>query len=88
LSSCDFKNRNIYLKKSVVELENFIKEQKVLDQEAYYDLFLIKSKILNKKELTNYIEKLKKQYPTDKDFFEALKQSFDEQLKQIQASQK
>ncbi len=87
-SKSDIKNRNLYLKKATAEIESFINEQNATDQEAYYDLFLIKSKMLSKNELDGNILLLEKQHPSDKDFFEVLKESFNEQVKQVNVSPK
>ncbi len=82
-SKSDLKNKSLYLKKAIVVIESYINQQKTTDQEAYYDLFFIKSKMLSKNELDSNILLLEKQYPVDKDFFEALKESFNEQPKEI-----
>lgn len=82
----DLKNRNLYLKKAINEINNFIGDQKVIDKEAYYDLFFIKSKMLNKNQLEVDIVLLKKKYPNDKSFFELLKESFNDEEKQISIS--
>ena len=84
----DLKNHKLYLQKATTEIERYINEQKTIDQEAYYDLFLLKSKILSKSELDADIILLEKQYPADKDFFELLKESFNEQPKQVKVSSK
>jgi hypothetical protein len=85
-SKSDLINRNLYLKKATTEIESFINEQKITDQEAYYDLFLIKSKLLSKNELDADITLLEKKYPADKIFFELLKESFKDEGKQISVS--
>jgi hypothetical protein len=50
-SKSDIKNRNFYLNSSISEINIFISKQKKIDQEAYYDLFLVKSELLSKDEL-------------------------------------
>lgn len=47
-----------------------------IDQDAFYDLFLVKSKILSKEQIENEIEELIKKYPSNEDFFTTLKSSF------------
>lgn len=79
----DLKNRNLYFDKAIVLIENYIKEQKSIDEEAYYDLFLVKSKVLTKKQIDSYIVELVKEHPKDKGFFELLKESFNEESKEI-----
>ena len=81
-------DRNIYYNKAILEIQTFVNNQKAIDQEAYYDLFLVKSKILNSKQISDEINNLKVKYPADKDFFESLKESFNEETKQINASVK
>lgn len=85
-SQSDLKNRNLYLKKAISDVEKFINEQKKTDQDAYYDLFLIKSKMLNKEEFNSYINEIIIKNPSEKQFFEILKESFDEQSKKINAT--
>jgi hypothetical protein len=82
-SKSDIKNRNIYLLKASNEVDKYIKNYKTIDQEAYYDLFFIKSKILNKEEFNSYINGIIIKNPSEKQFFEILRQSFDKQTKQI-----
>lgn len=81
-------DRNIYYNKAILEIQTFVNNQKNIDQEAYYDLFFVKSKILNSEQISDEINKLKIKYPADKDFFESLKESFNEGTKQINASVK
>lgn len=81
-------DRNIYCNKAILEIQTFINNEKTIDQEAYYDLFLVKSKILNSQQISEEINNLKTKYPTDKDFFESLKESFNNDTKQINASVK
>lgn len=89
---CEFKKQNEdkkkYFDKAISETQNYINNQKTIDQEAYYNLFLVKSKILNVKQINDEINNLKIKYPADKDFFESLKESFNEETKQINASVK
>lgn len=47
-----------------------------VDQDAYYDLFLMKSKVLSPSQLEDELEALIKKYPANKDFFTILKTSF------------
>lgn len=81
-------DKKIYFDKAIAEIQNFIDNQKSFDQEAYYNLFLVKSKILSPEQINKEIDNLKIKYPNDKDFFEALKESFNEEAKQINASVK
>lgn len=81
-------DRDNYFNKAILEIQTFIDNQKTIDQEAYYDLFLVKSKILSPKQINEEITSLKIKYPNDKDFFEALKESFNEETKQINATVK
>lgn len=86
-SKSDLKNYMIYLKKAEKTIEDFIKNQNTINQEAYYDLFLIKSKILNKEDFNSYIDGLIKTTPSGRQLFELLRESFSEQTKQINAIQ-
>ncbi len=81
-------DRNIYYNKAILEIQTFVSNQKTIDQEAYYDLFLVKSKILTSEQISDEINNLKTKYPADKDFFESLKESFKDETKQINASVK
>jgi hypothetical protein len=81
-SKSDLKNKNLYLKKAVAEIDNYIKEQKIIEQEAFYDLFFVKSKLLKKDEINQELNVLKKEYPSNSDFFEILKETFNEDIKQ------
>lgn len=81
-------DRDIYYNKAISEIQAFVNTQKTIDQEAYYDLFLVKSKILDSEQISDEINNLKIKYPADKDFFESLKKSFNEGTKQINASVK
>lgn len=53
---------------------------KPLDQEMYYDLFLIKSKLLSQSQMGAEIDELGRKHPSDKDFFITLKSSFSRAL--------
>lgn len=81
-------DRDAYFNKAILEIQTFIDNQKTIDQEAYYDLFLVKSKFLSPEQISEEINSLKIKYPSNKDFFETLKESFNEGTKQINASMK
>ena len=81
-SKSDIKNRDANFKQSIESINQFIGKSKSIDQEAYYDLFLVKSKMLKKEEISQELNALKKKYPSDADFFELLKESFNEEVKQ------
>ncbi|MBF4494097.1 hypothetical protein IR010_16225 [Flavobacterium sp. MR2016-29] len=87
---CESKLQNDDKKKyfdiAITEIQTFINNQKTIDQESYYELFLVKSKILSAEQVSDEINILKIKYPADKNFFESLKESFDENPKQINAS--
>lgn len=80
------KEKKKYFETAIIEIQNFINNQKSIDQEAYYNLFLVKSKILNSKQINEELNELKIKYPNEKDFFESLKESFNEETKQITVS--
>lgn len=86
---CEAKSQDDDKKKyfgiAIMEIQNFINDQKSIDQIAYYDLFLVKSKVLNEKQFNDELTNLKIKYPNGQDFFEALKESFDEKPKQVNA---
>lgn len=84
-SKSNISDRNIYYNKAISEAQAFIDSKKTIDEEAYYDLFFVKSKILNTKEINSEIDSLKMKYPSDKDFFESLKDSFNETSKEVNA---
>lgn len=81
-SKSDIKNRDINLKQSIESVNQFIGKNNSIDQEAYYDLFFIKSKMLKKDEINIELNTLKKKYPSNAEFFEILKESFNEEAKQ------
>lgn len=81
-SKSDIKNRDINFKQSIESINQFIGKSKSIDQEAYYDLYFVKSKMLNKEEISQELDDLKKTYPSDAEFFELLKESFNETVKQ------
>ncbi|MEO6177904.1 MAG: hypothetical protein ABIP27_22300 [Flavobacterium circumlabens] len=76
-------DRDLYYNKALVEIETFVDSQKNIDQEAYYELFMVKSRLLSSEQISDEINILKIKYPTDKIFFEALKESFNEKVKQV-----
>ena len=80
-SKFDTANRNLFLNRSVITIQSYIDEQDTseskLNEEAYYDLFLIKSKLENLENLNNDIEKLKKRYPNKLTFWENVKGSLE-----------
>lgn len=80
-SKADKKNRDINLQKSVQSINQFIEKNNSVDQEAYYDLFFVKSKMISQNEMVKELDGLKKKYPSDKEFFEILKESFNEEIK-------
>jgi hypothetical protein len=86
---CEAKSQDEDKKKyfgiAILEIQNFINHQKLIDQKAYYDLFLVKSKVLNEKQFNEELNNLKIKYPNDQDFFEVLKESFTEKPKQVNA---
>lgn len=82
-SKYDTINRNIYLDKAINDINNFIKVQNIIDQESYYDLIFIKSRKLTKMQLDAEIGLLVEKYPAEKVFFEILKESFNEDDKQV-----
>jgi hypothetical protein len=85
-SKGDISGRNKYFLEIIKEIESNIKSeyatQKMIDEEAYYDLFFIKSKLLSKQEMKAEIGSLKKQYSDKEDFFDILKESFNEETKE------
>jgi len=81
-SKSDSKNRDVNFKQSIESIKQFIEKSKSIDQEAYYDLFFVKSKLLKKEEISQELNALKKKYPSDAEFFELLKESFNEEAKQ------
>ncbi|RYY54300.1 MAG: hypothetical protein EOO09_14815 [Chitinophagaceae bacterium] len=67
------------IKSAVQLLEKFIKlspDKKKVDQQAYYDLFFLTSKIYPKLEIQNEADRLAGLYPSDADFFNSLKNTF------------
>jgi hypothetical protein len=47
-----------------------------IDQDAYYDLYFIKSRIFTQEQIENELEELAKENPSDRVFFTVLKSSF------------
>lgn len=77
--------RNKLLNETVSNIQKYIQGENMPDhkinEEAYYDLFLIKSKILTQEQMNVEIALLKRKYPKNKDFFDALEDSFNESPK-------
>lgn len=77
----DTANRDRFLNKSINTIQSYIDEQDTseskFNEEAYYDLFLIKSKLENPENLNKDIEKLKKRYPNKLMFWEGIKGSLE-----------
>lgn len=72
---------------TIKDISNYLQlesnTQKALEQEVYYDLFFVKSRILSQKQIDDDLDKLAKEYPSDKDFFMTLKSSFFETSKAV-----
>lgn len=81
-SQSDTANRNKLLKEIAIDIENYIQQENLhddkIDEEAYYDLFLVKSKMLSKERINQEIDFLRSKYPDKQNFFDVLKESFDE----------
>lgn len=75
-------DRDLYYNKALLEIQTFLNSQKTIDQEAYYELFMVKSRLLSSEQISDEITILKIKYPADKVFFESLKESFSEEVKQ------
>lgn len=64
----------------IKDINNYIElegsSQKPLDQEVYYDLFFVKSKVLLQSQINTEIDELAQKHPSDRDFLVALKSSF------------
>ena len=83
----DTANRNKLLNETVANIQNYIRQENMpqgkLDEEAYYDLFFVKKKVMSLEKINAEIDLLKKQYPRDEEFFDALKSSMDEETKVV-----
>jgi hypothetical protein len=84
-SKKDTFNRNLVLNVVILDIQNYIQNEKMpvgkLDDQVYYDLYTIKSKILDQSKLSTEIDSLKKIYPGQEAFFESLKESFNDESK-------
>jgi tetratricopeptide (TPR) repeat protein len=79
-SNGDTINRNKCFNDAIEYIQNYIQQERLpsgkLDERVYYDLFLMKWRILNKQELKTEIELAEQQHPDNKDFFESLLSTF------------
>jgi len=78
-SKADTANRNKYFNEIIAHIQNYIQQENIskdkLNEEAYYDLFSVKAKVLSKEKISSEIDLLKEQYPKEKDFFDVLKET-------------
>lgn len=78
----DTMQRNVVLRASVEEIQDYI-DHKVgqkgkINVEAYYDLFLVKIRLFDFPQVSHELDSLKRKYPEEQDFFDALKGTFKE----------
>src|SRR5689334_23381861 len=75
----DTVNAKSLYSKAINPVNNYIQAKSndgQIDQDAYYDLYFIKAKLISQDQIGNEIDGLIKKYPSDKDFLIALKSSF------------
>lgn len=88
-SKSDTLNARKLYTKIIESLDDYIQSesnfQKALDQEAYYDLFFVKSKLLPQSQINTELDELAQKLPADKVFFITLKSSFDVASKETNA---
>ncbi|MBS1948277.1 MAG: hypothetical protein JST47_10965 [Bacteroidetes bacterium] len=79
-SKFDTVGRNKYYNNIIPIVENYIqsenKQKGQIDEEPYYDLFFIKAKVSDPKQIDFELDSLKQKYPSEGDFFEGLKSTF------------
>ena len=76
----DTATRNKLLNEVIAEIEDYVQHQQLpqdkIDEEVYSDLFLVRSKVFDARQLQAELESLKKRYPNHAVFFDALWESF------------
>ncbi len=82
-SEGDTVNRDKRFLHTISVIENYIKRkpQINIDEEACYDLFLIKSKVTGQTQVKQEISQLKQKYPQSIDFLNTLESSLYEDIK-------
>lgn len=80
LSEGDTTKYKFYINKIIDNINDHIQKKLInsdkISEEPFYDLYYMKSKILNKNEFLTEVEKLKNKYPQEKDFFDNLYETF------------
>lgn len=86
-SKGDTLSRNQFFNEIIIDIQDYIERDSMpydnLKQEAYYDLFTVKRKVINVQQINAEIDLLKKKYPKEKDFFDSLKESLIEEPKVV-----
>lgn len=77
----DTTNRNKLFNETIVYIQKYIQEDTsagIADENAYYDLFMVKSRVLDISSINKEIDSLMNVYPNQKAFFDVLRNSLKE----------
>jgi len=89
-SKGDTVSRNRFLSKIVNDIGNYIRQEESrfgkIDEETYYDLFIVKSRFTTKSQIKFEIDSLKSIHPTEKEFLDAVESTVNHDSSVVEAT--